>query len=199
MRPHRPGAPKGHSLPQGTTHPYAFARVAAPPTGNTSVGGERDIASASRSRAGEDELATEPRRDDKLPSEEIYDSHAAFDGELGDVTGARTAAEGFLGILARTSPPAAVEHWDDVLLVVTELAANAVQYAPGRFELTMRRTLDGVHVTLGDSSTTSPTPRPFSPSKGAGGIGWYLIHTLCDEVSVVTHDHGKDVHVFLPW
>ncbi|WP_045555562.1 ATP-binding protein [Streptomyces sp. FxanaA7] len=144
-------------------------------------------------------MSTEPRRDDKLPAEEIYDSHAAFDGELGDVTGARTAAEGFLGVLSRTSPPAAVEHWDDILLVVTELAANAVQYAPGRFELTMRRTLDGVHVTLGDTSTTSPEPRPFHPSKGGGGIGWYLIQTLCEEVSVVVHDHGKDVHVFLPW
>ena len=35
------------------------------------------------------------------------------------------------------------------------------------------------------------------------GIGWYLIHTLCDEVSVVVHDQGrqrgKDIHVFLPW
>ncbi|WP_338900072.1 ATP-binding protein [Streptomyces sp. TG1A-60] len=144
-------------------------------------------------------MATEPRRDETLPSEKIYDIHAAFDGELGDVTSARTAAEGFLSMLARTSSPGAAEHWDDILLVVTELAANAVQYAPGRFELTMRRTLDGVHVTLGDTSTTSPAPRPFSPNKGGGGIGWYLIHTLCDEVSVVMHDQGKDIHVFLPW
>ncbi|WP_200304134.1 ATP-binding protein [Streptomyces adelaidensis] len=146
-------------------------------------------------------MAPEPCRDDKLPSEEIHDSHhAAFDGELGDVTGARAVAEGFLSTLARASPPTAAEHWDDILLVVTELAANSVQYAPGHFELTMRRTLDGVHVTLADTSTTTPAPRPFKPGKGGGGgIGWYLIHTLCDEVGVVVHDRGKDVHAFLPW
>jgi anti-sigma regulatory factor (Ser/Thr protein kinase) len=155
------------------------------------------------SRAGKDEMATEPCWDDKLPSEEIQKRHAAFDGELGDVTGARAAAEGFLGTLARTSLPTAQEHWDDILLVVTELAANAVQYAPGPFELTLRRTYDGVHVMMHDTSVTSPEPRPFHPSKGGGGIGWYLIHTLCDEVSVVVHDQGrqrgKDIHVFLPW
>ncbi|GAA0919133.1 ATP-binding protein [Streptomyces thermoalcalitolerans] len=115
------------------------------------------------------------------------------------MTGARLAAEEFLDELARASLPAAPEHWDDILLVVTELAANAVQYAPGPFVLRMRRTFDGVHITLSDTSTTPPAPRPFHPSHSSGGIGWHLVHTLCDQVSVVVHDHGKDVHAFLPW
>ncbi|WP_149830511.1 ATP-binding protein [Streptomyces tailanensis] len=144
-------------------------------------------------------MAREPRRDDRPPAEEVRSRHADFEGELGDVTSARAVAEEFLSALAHTSPPADVEHWDDILLVVTELAANAVQYAPGPFGLTMRRTHDGVHAMLRDTSTTSPTPRPFHAGKGGGGIGWYLIETLCDEVSVVPHDQGKDIHVFLPW
>lgn len=144
-------------------------------------------------------MAIEPRGDETLASEAIPSRSTAFAGEPQNVTGARLAAEEFLRDLARTSPPAAPEYWDDILLVVTELAANAVQYAPGPFALRMRRTFDGVHVTLHDTSTTPPAPRPFDPRHGGGGIGWHLIHALGDQVSVVTDDHGKDVHVFLPW
>ncbi|MEU9518571.1 ATP-binding protein [Streptomyces sp. NPDC048224] len=144
-------------------------------------------------------MAAESRWDRTLASEEITNRTASFTGELHNVTGARLVAEEFLYDLARAAPPAAPEHWDDILLVVTELAANAVQYAPGPFQLRLRRTFDGVHVVMHDTSTTEPAPRPFHPSKGGGGIGWHLIHTLSDQVSVVTGEQGKDIHVFLPW
>ncbi|MBC9730676.1 ATP-binding protein [Streptomyces sp. TRM68367] len=144
-------------------------------------------------------MASEPRGENTLAFVEIPNLTSSFAGEPQDVTGARLAAEGYLRGLARTAPPVAAEYWDDILLVVTELAANAVQYAPGPFVLHMRRTFDGVHVTLHDTSTTPPAPRPFDPRRGGGGIGWHLVHTLCDQVSVVTGDHGKDVHAFLPW
>ncbi|MFJ8630754.1 ATP-binding protein [Streptomyces sp. NPDC093568] len=146
-------------------------------------------------------MATESRGSgDKPTSEETQDWEAGFDGGFGDVTRARLSAEEFLSALERSSPPATPEYRDDILLVVSELAANAIQYAPGPLVLTMRRTFDGVHVTLSDTSTTPPAPRPFHPGTGSGGgIGWYLIHTLCDQVSVVVRDDGKDVHAFLPW
>ncbi|MGW4437650.1 ATP-binding protein [Streptomyces sp. NPDC004596] len=144
-------------------------------------------------------MSTEPRWDDTPPSEERYERTYSFPGELRNVTGARLAAEEFLCDLARHAPPAAPEYWDDILLVVTELAANVIQYAPGPFGLHMRRTFDGVHVTMHDTSTTRPEPRPFHPDAGGGGIGWHLVHTLCDQVSVVVQDRGKDIHVFLPW
>ncbi|MDN3024381.1 ATP-binding protein [Streptomyces sp. S.PB5] len=134
-----------------------------------------------------------------MASVEIPSRTMSFAGEPQSVTAARIAADEFLYALSRSSPPATPEHWDDILLVVTELAANAVQYAPGAFTLCMRRTFDGVHVTLHDSSPTPPAPRPFRPRTGGGGVGWHLIHALSDQVSVVTEAHGKDVHVFLPW
>lgn len=139
------------------------------------------------------------RRDDLVASVEIPSRTTSFAGEPQSVTSARLAAEDFLCVLADARPPGAPEYWHDILLVVTELAANAVQYAPGEFSLTMRRTFDGVHVTLHDSNPTPPAPRPFHPSTGGGGVGWHLIHALCEQVSVVTESHGKDVHVFLPW
>lgn len=144
-------------------------------------------------------MSIKPRGDGTLASEATLSRTAGFTGEPRDVTGARLAAQEFLRTLARASPPAAPECWDDVLLVVTELAANAVQYAPGPFALRMRRTFDGVHVTLHDTSTTPPAPRPFDPRCGRGGIGWHLVQALCDQVSVVADEHGKDVHVFMPW
>jgi anti-sigma regulatory factor (Ser/Thr protein kinase) len=144
-------------------------------------------------------MASDPSRDKELSRQEIDTLTSAFAGQLRNVTDARLTAEGYLSLLARASPPSAAEYWDDILLVVTELAANSVQYAPGPFELQMRRTYDGVHVTVRDSSTTPPAPRPFHPKEGGGGIGWHLIHTLCDQVSVVVRPDGKDVHAFLPW
>jgi anti-sigma regulatory factor (Ser/Thr protein kinase) len=143
-------------------------------------------------------MATEPRWDEAWPFETVEALVADFGGDLPDVTGARLAAEEFLRRLARASPPTSPEYWNDILLVVDELAANAVQYAPGPFGLRMRPTYDGVHVTLHDTSTTPPAPRPFKPGQ-SGGIGWHLVHTLCHQVSVVVQPEGKDVHVFLPW
>ncbi|GHF35192.1 ATP-binding protein [Streptomyces griseoluteus] len=144
-------------------------------------------------------MATERRWDGTPPSERAHERAYSFPGELPNVTGARLAAEEFLRGLAREAPPSAPEYWDDILLVVTELAANAVQFAPGPFGLRMRRTFDGVHVTMHDTSTVVPEPRPFRPSSGGGGIGWHLVHTLCDQVSVVVVEDGKDIHAFLPW
>ncbi|MET7391010.1 ATP-binding protein [Streptomyces sp. NPDC005529] len=141
----------------------------------------------------------DPNGNKKPSYEEFGTLTTAFGGELRNVTDARLAADGYLRALARTTPPSAEEHWDDILLVVTELAANTIQYAPGPFELLMRPTFDGVHVTVRDGSTTRPAPRRFRPSEGGGGIGWHLVNALCDQVSVIVRPDGKDIHAFLPW
>jgi anti-sigma regulatory factor (Ser/Thr protein kinase) len=144
-------------------------------------------------------MTTEPHWDNDLAPDNTASLNSTFAGELCNVTDARLVAEDYLRALARVSPPRAAEHLDDVLLVVTELAANAVQYAPGPFRLELRRTFDGVHVLMHDTSTVRPTPRSFSPDGGGGGVGWHLIQALSDQVSVVERPDGKDVHVFLPW
>ncbi|MFC4500888.1 MULTISPECIES: ATP-binding protein [Streptomyces] len=144
-------------------------------------------------------MAADPRGNHSSVSSAIPSRTAHFAGDPRDVTGARLATEGFLRELTRVSPPSTAECWYDIVLIVTELAANAVQYAPGPFELRLRPTFDGVHVTLHDTSRTLPAPRPFRPESGGGGVGWYLIQALGTQVSVVPDGHGKDVHVFLPW
>ncbi|CAL9577644.1 hypothetical protein SUDANB38_04997 [Streptomyces sp. enrichment culture] len=124
---------------------------------------------------------------------------ARFDGALEDVSAARLIADRYLEALERTAAPAEPDHRDDVLLVVTELAGNAVQYAPGPFSLRLRRTFDGVHVVVRDSNPHPPVPRPWSPADNTGAVGWYLVNALATQVSVLTRPEGKDVHVFLPW
>lgn len=144
-------------------------------------------------------MPTEPHWDMTFAPGELPERVTRFPGELRNVTDARLDAERFLGDLAEVTPPATPEHWDDILLVVTELAANAIQYAPGPFELTMRRSADGVHVVMADTSTVPPAPRPFRPDGGGGGVGWHLLHALCSQISVTSNDKGKGIHVFLPW
>ncbi|MDL2080831.1 ATP-binding protein [Streptomyces sp. GXMU-J15] len=137
--------------------------------------------------------------DDALGAQEIADRLVRFTGALGDVTEARLAAEAFLRDLTRVLPPTSPDHYDDILLVVTELAANSVEYAPGPFELRLRRAFDGVHVILRDTSQEAPVARSFDPGRGGRGIGWYLVQSLSNQVGVITHERGKDVHAFLPW
>jgi anti-sigma regulatory factor (Ser/Thr protein kinase) len=74
-------------------------------------------------------MESDPNGDEKVSGAEPEGLTSAFPGQLRNVTDARLVADDYLRELARTSPPGSAEHWDDVLLVVTELAANTVQYA----------------------------------------------------------------------
>ncbi|MFD5103029.1 ATP-binding protein [Streptomyces albidochromogenes] len=124
---------------------------------------------------------------------------ARFRGDVGDVTAARLTAERFLDELTGQHPPSERESRDDILLTVSELAANAVQYAPGPFVLHLRSTFDGIHVCVGDTNPAPPVPRSCDPARGAGGIGWHLIQALSREVGVLREPDGKEIHVFLAW
>ncbi|WP_419995090.1 ATP-binding protein [Streptomyces boninensis] len=121
-----------------------------------------------------------------------------FDGSSSCVSRARDAASAFLADLAPARPPNSPENNNDVLLVVSELAANSVRHAPGPFTLTLRDTGDAVHVAVRDTSARFPQLLPMNRF-GTGGIGWNLIRLLaCDHYAVAEPD-GKSVHVFLPW
>jgi len=121
-----------------------------------------------------------------------------FAAAVGSVTAAKAAAEGFLGALAAHRPPAAAHAAEDVLLVVAELVTNAVRHAGGRGEL--RMDLDGgrVRVVVADRNPSLPRPRE-GRLDGSGGLGWHLMTTLTDSLTVTASPHGKEIHAHVPW
>ncbi|MFD3511962.1 ATP-binding protein [Streptomyces sp. NPDC058657] len=121
-----------------------------------------------------------------------------FPGVLSNVTEARAGAAVFLRSLERIQRPASPEAYDDVLMVVTELASNAYAYAPGPFSLRLSAVADTVQIALTDTNPTAPKPRPADLT-GRGGLGWHLINTVADQTITVPEDAGKTVHAFLTW
>ncbi|MFD4588745.1 ATP-binding protein [Streptomyces sp. NPDC058434] len=125
-------------------------------------------------------------------------AHAVLDGGAETPAIARMVTGSFLAALSSRRPPAVPQRLDDILLVVSELAANAVRHAPGRITLMLRPALASVHITVRDTSRTAPLPLPPDRLAG-GGVGWHLIRTLAEQVSVLPDVDGKEIHVFMPW
>jgi anti-sigma regulatory factor (Ser/Thr protein kinase) len=80
---------------------------------------------------------------------------------------------------------------DDVELVVSELATNAVIHARSPFEVVIAS--DGrVRVDVLDRSPTVPTKRP-APPPATSGRGLWIVEALCDRWGIRTDHRGKSV------
>ena len=82
-------------------------------------------------------------------------------------------------------------HRDEVELLVSELATNAVIHARTKLRLTLCRAGRRVRVEVGDGDRTPPRvnlrPHPFRP----GGRGMCLVNAIADEWGVDLTDDGK--------
>ncbi|WP_411103155.1 ATP-binding protein [Streptomyces sp. cmx-4-9] len=85
---------------------------------------------------------------------------------------------------------------DSVLLVVTELVANAQRHAAGVRAFRLARTDTGVKVTVEDASLKAPVDKG-SPAWQPGGFGWPLVNELSSKVEVELFPGGKAVHAYL--
>ena len=146
-------------------------------------------------------MDTEPPRDDasRVCPEAVEALTARFDGEIGNIADARLAAGLFLDTLQPHDPPMSPASRGNILLVVTELAANAIQYAPGPFTVRMHRKFEDVQVTVRDKNPIKPTPQPCDLARGTGGRGWPLIHALSRQVRVLRDPDGKNIHALMSW
>jgi anti-sigma regulatory factor (Ser/Thr protein kinase) len=82
----------------------------------------------------------------------------------------------------------------DLRLAVEEIAINAINYgypgrAPGRLAVEVKRAADSIVVVLRDDADPFPPDRAPEPdlaapveSRKIGGLGWYLVRHLMQEV-----------------
>ncbi|GGL18583.1 ATP-binding protein [Streptomyces flaveus] len=101
---------------------------------------------------------------------------------------ARNIARGFLLVSAPNGGSGA----EAVLLVVSELFANAVQHAGGVTGFRLEAGPGTVTVAVDDASTRPPRPHSLDP-RTPGGFGWHLVQELSADVQVKVHAGGKTV------
>lgn len=110
-------------------------------------------------------------------------------GAAGDLAAARRFTR--LALLAWTAGAAV----DDALLVVTELAANALRHGCG--DPLLRLSVDGadVRIEVFDDNPAPPVRRPAGPD---GGWGLPLVDRLSSVRGTARHGRGKVVWCVLP-
>lgn len=81
---------------------------------------------------------------------------------------------------------------DDVALVVSELATNAVNHAGTPFTVVLRALGDRVFVEVADGAQGGP-PMPVERSLETGGSGMAIVHALAIDWGVTPQPDGKSV------
>lgn len=80
---------------------------------------------------------------------------------------------------------------DEIVLVASELATNAVEHARTPFEVALH-TDDHLHIDVVDGSPALPIVRPWS-SSAESGRGMQIVDAICDRWGVEVHEHAKRV------
>ncbi|MEU2929515.1 ATP-binding protein [Streptomyces sp. NPDC007251] len=128
-----------------------------------------------------------------LAPQEGPDPDALRDGQVRTAEQAGDITRGFLLVAA----PGGGSGPEAVLLVVSELFANAVQHAGGVTGFRLEARPEAVTVAVDDASTLPPRPRPLDP-RTPGGFGWHLVQELSTDVQGTVHAGGKTVTAVVP-
>ncbi|GAA1834547.1 ATP-binding protein [Pseudonocardia ailaonensis] len=78
---------------------------------------------------------------------------------------------------------------EDVLLVVTELAANVVDHARTPFEISLERMPGVLRIAVRDGSSRLPEPRDLDPA-AARGRGLLVVQAVCRTWGYELHAAG---------
>jgi anti-sigma regulatory factor (Ser/Thr protein kinase) len=117
----------------------------------------------------------------------IEESRRHDTGDESGSAGARSATTQFL-----------LQHcpWADldaVLLVVSELVANAVRHTSGWWRLHLTAGADILTIEMDDSSPRPPVARAPDLGGSGGGFGWHMVQRLAGRVEVRPLPYGKRV------
>jgi anti-sigma regulatory factor (Ser/Thr protein kinase) len=109
-----------------------------------------------------------------------------FDDQLTEIVSARRFAADAIGDHARL---------DDALVVVSELATNAVRHARSRFSLSVDRDDEHLRIEVLDHGEGMPVmpvaDRAPRDAPRSGGIGLFVVDALADRWGVVEQPAGK--------
>lgn len=111
---------------------------------------------------------------------------------------AAVARDAVRDVLGRQRPPVTGAALADALLVVSELATNALRHAGGitAFGCVVRDHV--LEVTVEDGSDRRPTGRPPDDPAVPGGHGWPLVCRLAEVTVTGLPGGGKRVSALLP-
>ncbi|MEU8994110.1 ATP-binding protein [Streptomyces caniferus] len=108
---------------------------------------------------------------------------------------AREATRAFTENLTPAPDP---ERADAFLLVVSELATNALRHGGGRYTLRLSVGPDTLTAAVSDLSSAAPRERTPDLHGGSGGFGWHMIRHLTSHLAITpVPGTGKTIHAQL--
>ncbi|MFD3580444.1 ATP-binding protein [Streptomyces sp. NPDC058644] len=111
---------------------------------------------------------------------------------------AREAARAFADSLTPAPDPATA---DTLVLVVSELATNALRHGGGRYTIELSATTDAIIAAVSDPSPAPPLERTPDLNGGSGGFGWHMVRRLTTDLTITPGPGpgaGKTIHARLP-
>ncbi|MFH8574181.1 ATP-binding protein [Streptomyces sp. NPDC017993] len=118
-------------------------------------------------------------------------------GESADsIHRAREATRAFTGGLIPAPDPAVA---DTLVLVVSELATNALRHGGGHYTLELSASPDTLAAAVSDPSPATPRERTPDLNDGNGGFGWHMVRHLTSHLTITPGPGaGKTIHAQLP-
>ncbi|MEV0750227.1 ATP-binding protein [Streptomyces sp. NBC_01220] len=110
---------------------------------------------------------------------------------------ARRATRAFT---ARLTPVSGPDGADTLVLVVSELATNALRHGGGTFALRLNVHPDAIEVAADDTSPRLPRMRTPDLTGAGGGFGWPMVNRHARTTAITRRPAGgKTVTAFLPF
>ncbi len=109
---------------------------------------------------------------------------------------AREVTRAFTGSLTPAPEPAVA---DTLVLVVSELATNALRHGGGHYTLELSASTDTLAAAVSDPSPDAPRERTPDLNNGSGGFGWHMVRDLTSHLTITPGPGaGKTIHARLP-
>lgn len=88
----------------------------------------------------------------------------------------------------------------DLVIAVSELAANAVRHGGGSGRILIEQTDEGVRIEISDHGPGLPEdlPHELPASDAVSGRGLWMVRSLCRDLHISSTAHGVTVRLFMP-